>query len=209
MFKSLNWLLDWLAPLACLGCRQPDTLLCLDCKQSLKVEKLTAGLPGLDHCLIACHYSQPLIRQLVKQFKYNNLQQLAETLGRLLAQRLQLETKLPNFVIVPVPLHRRRQRRRGYNQSELLAQELTKKFNWPLSADLKRVIAAPPQAKLKRKKRLTNLQGAFAYSGPALEQPVLLIDDVTTTGQTLIQAAAVLKANGAPAVWALTLAKNI
>ncbi|GAI53812.1 unnamed protein product [marine sediment metagenome] len=119
---------------------------------------------------------------------------------------------MPGEVLVPVPLHQKRLRERGYNQSRLLAQELGKLINLPVVDNcLVRKKHAPPQARsLTVDERRSNVADAFAYRDQRLkDKQVLLIDDVSTSGATLDTCAAALKAAGAISVWGLVLAREI
>ena len=150
------------------------------------------------------------MRQAIHQFKYHGVKALASPLAQLMAESL--ETKpVPADVIVPVPLHPRRLRERGYNQSGLLAQELGKRSGLPVTdKPLVRHRDAPAQARTaSAEARRNNVRGAFSCNDSRLEgKQVLIIDDVCTTGATLDSCAAALKEAGASSVWGLTLARE-
>ncbi len=113
---------------------------------------------------------------------------------------------------MPVPLHQKRLRERGYNQSRLLAEELGKLVNLPVVDDcLIRQRPAPPQARTSTvDERRRNVAGAFTCPNRKLQdKQVLLIDDVTTSGATLDACASALQAAGASSVWGLVLAAEI
>jgi len=119
---------------------------------------------------------------------------------------------MPGEVLVPVPLHPKRLRERGYNQSSLLAKELGKLTSLPVVDDcLIRQRHALPQTKTSTvAERWSNVANAFTCRDRRLrDKPVLLIDDVSTSGATLDACAAALKAAGASSVWGLVLAKEI
>jgi len=119
---------------------------------------------------------------------------------------------VPAEVLIPVPLHPKRLRERGYNQSYLLARELGKLINLPIVDDcLIRQRHAPPQARTTTvEERRNNIAGAFACRDQRLrDKPVLLVDDVSTSGATLDACAAALKAAGAALVWGLVMAREI
>ncbi len=111
--------------------------------------------------------------------------------------------------MVAVPLHPRRRRARGYNQSELLAAELRRRLRLAVpNGRLARVRDTPPQVGLDRLHRQANVAGAFAWQGPPLGgRPVAVVDDVTTTGATLEACAAALRAAGSGPVSGLTIAR--
>jgi ComF family protein len=112
-------------------------------------------------------------------------------------------------LIVPVPLHRKRLRQRGFNQALLLSFQVSRAFNIPLSIDnLVRIRATRPQVELSGEERIHNVRGAFALKRPDRFEGrvVMLVDDVFTTGATMNECAAVLKEGGAAHINALTLA---
>lgn len=114
-----------------------------------------------------------------------------------------------NFLVVPIPLFKKRLRWRGFNQAEILARSLSNQFLYSLSLDLVRLRAGQAQAGLSETERATNIQGAFTWQGINLNNKnILLVDDVITSGATLNAAAAVLKRAGASTVYALVLAKG-
>jgi ComF family protein len=151
------------------------------------------------------------MRQAIHQLKYRNLRALAVTLSQLLRDYL-VANPIPAEALVPVPLHPKRLRERGYNQSNLLARELGKLTGLAVVDDcLIRQRAAPPQARSASvEERRRNVAEAFICRDHQLrERQVLLIDDVATSGATLDACAAAVKASGAASVWGLALAREI
>ena len=147
-------------------------------------------------------------REAIHSLKYRNLKAVAPTLGQLLAQYMESVT-VPGAVLVPVPLHKRRLRDRGYNQSELLAKEAGKRMSLPvMDALIIRTRNTPPQVSLSLEERMRNVEGSFACVGNAQGQRFIVVDDVVTTGSTVSACAAVLKAEGAESVWGLALARQ-
>lgn len=152
-----------------------------------------------------------VIRQAVHELKYKNLRAVAGLFGRLLHDYLNTNP-LPAEVIVAVPLHPKRLRERGYNQSLLLARELARLSQLPLVEDcLVRERHSPPQARTANvKERRKNVAHVFACRDRRLKgKAVLLIDDVSTSGATLDGCARALKRAGAASVWGLVLAREI
>jgi ComF family protein len=151
------------------------------------------------------------VRKAVHEFKYRNLRAMAGELAVYLADCLR-ENNISYDVIVPVPLHPKRLRERGYNQSLLLAAGLSKLTGFPVNdSSLVRKIYNVPQAKTGSvEERRQNVIGIFSCVNEDLhKKKVLLIDDVTTSGATLNACASVLKTGGAVTVWGLTLAREI
>ena len=152
-----------------------------------------------------------VIKRAVYQLKYGNIRALAQSLAELLQDYL-LTYPVPVEVLVPVPLHQKRLRERGYNQSVLLAKELGKLIKLPIVDDcLVRLRHTPPQVKTATViERQSNVAGAFTCRDSRLQnKQVLLIDDVSTSGATLDACATALKAAGAASVWGLVLAREI
>jgi len=150
------------------------------------------------------------MRQAIHELKYRNLRAICGSLAEFLAAYLQANP-VPGEVLVPVPLHSRRLRERGYNQSSLLARELGRLTALPIVEDsLYRSKDGLPQAKTATAEdRRRNVADAFACGDQKLSgKYVLLVDDVCTSGATLEACAAVLKAAGAVSVWGLTLARE-
>ncbi|MBM2831999.1 MAG: putative comF family protein [Dehalococcoidia bacterium] len=152
-----------------------------------------------------------VIRSAVISFKYRGLRALAPSLAQLLQVYLS-GSLLPVDILVPVPLHKRRLRERGYNQAALLARELGKLSSLPVGEQaLLRQRQALPQARTATiAERYRNVSGAFLCSGDGVRgKKVLLIDDVSTSGATLEACAVALKSAGAVSVWGLVLAQEI
>lgn len=149
------------------------------------------------------------VEQLVYSLKYRNLRAAAPDMGRLLAEYL-ASNPMPADVLMPVPLHGRRERERGYNQAALLARELSKHTGVPMETRvLRRTRNTPPQVSMKSQEdRRRNMDGAFGCAGNAAGLSVLLIDDVVTTGSTMSACAKALKSAGALSVWGLALARQ-
>ena len=151
-----------------------------------------------------------VIRQAIHELKYHNLKAVSASVAELLAGYLQVNP-VPGEVLVPVPLHPRRLRERGYNQSSLLARELGRVIDLPVVENtLYRLKDSPSQAKTSTvEERRRNVADAFACRDHKPSgKKVLLVDDVCTSGATLEACAAVLKAVGAVSVWGLTVARE-
>lgn len=219
---------------SCAVCGRTPTadLLCPNCRQMLS--NLTPcsrcgfflpphSLPG-HHChppqevlalVTCCPYASP-IKERLFNLKYHNRPQIAQSLSPLLAARWQqfaADSAAAPDVIVPVPLHPRRQGERGYNQSELLAKALAGELSIPvLTHAVERVQYTLPMHSLSPNERHQNLSHAFA-PGRRIDQirgkNILLLDDIITTGATVQYSARVLHHGGAANIWALAVCGHL
>jgi ComF family protein len=226
--KLEKLVLDFILPQSCLGCGRQGELICSPCQSRLSQIKppicARCGLPRPDgracpDCsttefaldgLRSPFLFKKLMREAVHQFKYQNLRSLARPLAAMLAEYL-THHPLPAELLVPVPLHPRRLRQRGYNQSHLLAQELGRALGLRVASDsLVRTLDTPPQARTQSlSERRRNMAAAFTCRQDGVRgKSLLLIDDVATSGATLNACAAALKRAGAAQVWGLTLARE-
>jgi ComF family protein len=151
------------------------------------------------------------IRKAIHELKYRNLKAISPSLADLLAGYFG-SNPVPGEALLCVPLHPRRLRERGYNQSALLAQELSNRTDLPVVEDcLIRVNQAQPQVRAADvEQRRRNVAGAFVCQDERVSgKQVILVDDVCTSGATLESCAVALKSKGAASVWGLTLAREI
>ncbi len=145
-------------------------------------------------------------QEVIHRFKYNNRTDLAKPLAAMLSERVNSEYDM----IVPVPLSGKKLRRRGYNQSALLAKEIGRLCGFECAFDLIKKEDTLPQVGLAQEDRLKNIKGAFALSSRDITgKSLLIIDDVMTTGATVNECAKVLKNGGAARVDVLTLARTV
>jgi len=167
-------------------------------------------LPPFTYARAAVRYGE-VAREAVHVFKFRGRRALALPLGDLIVEMApaELPMGMPDL-LVPVPLHPRRERERGFNQAFLLADRVGRAWRVPLYADLLvRTVATRPQTELSAGARQANVRGAFALRRPEAVRGrhVALIDDVMTTGATLIACTRCLRAGGASTVGILTVAR--
>ena len=222
-------MLDFFFPRRCVGCEKTGAFLCDGCCQ--KLPRLLppicqkCGKPESSGGLCAVCWGQQTkidgirapfrfegtVRQAIHELKYRNLKAISSCLAMLMANYLQ-DNPVHGEVLVPIPLHPRRLRKRGYNQSSLLAGELSKLTALSVIDDsLCRLKDSLPQARTTTvEDRVNNVKDAFACRDERLKgRSVILVDDVCTSGATLEACAGSLKAAGAVSVWGLTLAREI
>lgn len=233
-------LIDLIFPPRCTACakileerRSPPV--CAACAESLRFcsQPLcpVCGTPyadptAADHLCEKCMLSPPpfmaarsvaayegVLQDMIHRCKYGSDVSVGETLGEIMA-----DFPYPAFdfndytVVIPVPLHTKRLRERGFNQSLLLARAIAKRHKRKLDyLSLTRTIHTPPQITFGRKEREYNVKGAFTVKKSARLQgeKVILVDDVYTTGSTARECARALKQAGVAAVAVLTLSRAL
>lgn len=204
------FVLDILFPKYCVICQKEGSHVCADCFNRAS----NSPSPPLKDFIIAGSYKNYYLKEIIHSYKYRHIQELAEQLSLLLIQAIRRKFK-PDFftandaILVPVPLHRRKLRQRGFNQSMLLAEKIGKHFNIPIHSALKKIKSTPAQMILSQKsQRLDNLKNAFARVDKISikEKVIFLIDDVTTTGATLNECAKVLRQAGAKKIFKIAIA---
>ncbi|WP_051533969.1 ComF family protein [Desulfitibacter alkalitolerans] len=148
-----------------------------------------------------------IIKETLQRFKYQGLQSLAGPMGRLMAlEALKYKEFMQCSLITFVPLSTERLRERGYNQSQLLAHELSRYIRLPVGDLLKKTIDTEPMAKLTKEERLKNLAHVFRAKKQVNLQRVILVDDVYTTGSTVSLCCRELLKGGIKEVYVLTFA---
>jgi ComF family protein len=219
-------LLDLVLPPRCGSCRSVGSWLCDQCRarvrrleeplcrrcgvelESARAEcGCRARLRSLSRLRSAVAFEGP-IERAVYRFKYEGWRRLASPLGELVAERLVVEG-LAARCLVAVPLHRERLRRRGYNQAELLAEELRRRLAvFAPVGELVRTRPTPPQVGRDRLRRFENVSNAFEWHGPPLGgEAMLVVDDVATTGATMDACAAALREAGSGPVIGVSVAR--
>ncbi len=226
-------LLDLFFPPTCIFCRQPllaeerEGHICGECQGKeifFKEEgcEICAAPRGDAFCCqkagltfpfsgtVALGWYRDDLKECLHGLKYRGRKKVAVPLGKLLAQRVNSVPWSELKGVVPVPLHPHRARKRGYNQSALLAREVSAHLNLPLMDIVSRVKNTPQQTKLSRQERFKNLQGAFKinYNCPDIKgASLLVIDDVFTTGTTLKEIASTLTSHNVEKVYNAVIAR--
>lgn len=214
-----NNILNLFFPCQCLGCNIEGSWLCQNCKQLIHLQKNSIcndyqnEKPYFDSLLVAAHYEKGhLLQKTIKTFKYRFIKELKYFLGDLLSQTIQANLKdTHEYELIAVPLHISKKRWRGFNQAELLCEQVSQNLQIKIIRNsIKRIRKTKSQAELNRTKRLKNLDQAFICSDKQalVNKKIILIDDICTTGTTLNQCAKVLRVGGAKEIIALVIAKG-
>jgi ComF family protein len=166
-----------------------------------------------ERLLAVFDYTDKRLANSIIAGKYKFIKDVFLVLGQAIAEKLAMELEMLNreqVLITPLPLHPRRKRWRGFNQSELLAQKLSEMFELPVIEALLRTRYTKTQKDLDKLARQKNIKGCFSINPKTnvTGKTVLLIDDVATTGSTLFGAATTLKKGGAQVVWCIALAQD-
>ncbi len=145
---------------------------------------------------------------LIKAFKFNNRPELARRFADKLAKRIMEKGSVLPEIIIPVPLHRKRQRERGYNQSLEFAQQLGRRLGLKVNSSLcSRIINTNPQSTLPMKIRRKNVKGAFSLNSDQIPKHIALVDDVITTGSTINELSKLFKKAGCQRIDIWTIAR--
>ncbi len=212
--KLLQLLLDLLYPPKCPFCgrilERGEEGMCALCRQELPwTEGPDKEVAGCDACLSPLHYRDG-VREGMHRYKFNGGAVHARLFGQLMAQCLHDRGDGCADLITYVPLRPEKKRKRGYDQAELLARRVGELSGLPVQPTLEKIRTTGVQSQLHEEaERRANVSGAYrALPGAALAgRRVVLVDDVATTGATLSECAACLRAAGAEHVTALTLAR--
>lgn len=235
----MNFLLDFLFPKRCVSCGKLGAYICKKCFSEIEFIKKPlcpicqrqaiggrthpgcGGRYQLDGLIVVCRY-RGAIAKAVQKIKYKWVYDIGKILVSVVAGNLWKFDFPPDATLVPVPLHIKRKRWRGFNQAELIGQDLARRFKHPYSDLLVRNRYTRPQVELKSDKRKENVRSAFSLRpirqaqgeqvhGKPLnfdirDKNILLVDDVYTSGATMSECCKVLKRVGAKDVWGLAVA---
>lgn len=185
---------------------------CMRCGRKLREEgEYCAECAGKEHAYIRGRalYEYTSAAQSIYRFKYDGRQEYADYFGEQMAEYLgEFIEKLRPDGLVPIPLHKSRRNKRGYNQAELLAREIGRRLNIPVYDKLLiRVKNTKPLKELNASQRQNNLKRAFIVAQNDVKlKKLIIVDDIFTTGSTIEEAARVLKRAGVESIYFLTLA---
>ncbi len=217
MYLFIQKILNILFPVFCVGCRTKNTPLCEKCILSIpppEQNKLRTEIISI------FSYKNDITRKAIAFLKYKNNKEvgkiLALSLYDIVLEELTEQNIFSNFsnpILIPIPLSKKRLKERGFNQSEVIAREMSfidKGSSFTLATNvLYKTKNTPSQVSIKdKKKRLQNLHGCFSVKTPnkIKDANIILIDDVATTGATIEEARKTLLKSGAKKVIAFTIA---
>ncbi len=210
----LHTLLDWIYPRRCAFCgklmdagEEGDFCpLCLEQLSWLEEPLCMKDLGELEHVYCALYYKNP-VPEGIYRFKFQNKSRLHKPFVELMLSRMReqlLEERCE--LVTSVPMHPRRKRRRGYDQAELMAREVARQLALPYEPVLKRVKLTKTQHRVGLKERRSAQKGSFACKALSGEK-VLLIDDIFTSGATMMECARVLREGGASSICGAALCR--
>lgn len=224
--------IDFIFPKRCINCRIIGSYLCDSCFSLLSFEvenscfvcnrksldglthPLCRGKLKIDGCFASLSY-KGVVKKLIYVFKYKPyLADLCDLLSELFYEGIiqnevfySIDKK--ESLIVPIPLNKKRERQRGYNQAFLLARKIASRLNLPFADILKRKRGTKPLSEMTKEERQEEIKNVFSISSSSLDirgKTIFLVDDIATSGATLSEAAKVLKLNGVKKVYGLVLA---
>ncbi len=218
--------LDILFPPICLGCQsnllsdeEKENLLCNTCFNGVKIYSNIVKPDPLFSLLAVSSYENTALRELIHYFKYNGFLAAQAPLEKLIIKWLDANSSLvssildSSFCLIPIPLHKKRLRERGFNQAEIIGQILSRHLNIPLEKNLlERVRDTKSQIKMKgAQRREENVRGSIRIREEDRSpqcQNIILVDDIYTSGATMKEAAGALHRAGAKNIVGFTMART-
>ena len=184
-------------PIECISCQKPDTLICYTCLSHIHTRFNNSKLPSGLEIYAAYGFSIPIVRKLITRAKYYHSPIIFEELTLHAIPTLSpifLIQKTKKSILIPVPLHFIRFQKRGFNQSNIIAQTLADTFqNTEVVPLIKRIKHTPQQAKLNKINRIKNIKNSFSIDSRYAKQFIqknytfMIIDDVISTGSTVLE----------------------
>ncbi len=219
---------DLIFPKQCFSCKAWGNFICATCNQTLKSQTFQRCIicqkPSLggwthpkcnnrfrpDRLITIFDYQDSTLSRLINTAKSSLVPEIFRELAVVSCTRLEVQSPYwRQFVLCPIPQTRSKSRWRGFNQSELIAKEFGQQFQMAIDRILIKSRSTKQQKQLNKQQRTSNLRQAFQISQPEyIPRQVLLIDDITTTGSTFLEATKVLKKAGATTIWCVAIAQD-
>jgi len=204
-----NGILDILFPKTCLGCGREGTYICKDCAIFLsEVDMIEAG--PRSNIMSVWEY-EGLMEKLILKIKYDGCYDIINELVEKAFKTIELNLP-PDIYITYVPMYRKKEKRRGFNQAELIAKKVGERTNRPVVKLLEKIKDNRSQVGLGPQERAENVKNVFKMievRPQSMWQNVLIVDDVYTTGATVGECVRVLKKSGVKNVWGFTLSRKM
>ncbi|HNY36091.1 MAG TPA: ComF family protein [Candidatus Pacearchaeota archaeon] len=226
--EYLKAIWDIIFPKKCISCGREGQYLCEDCLSLISINPFEYCLcekmekrnkcencknKNLDKIMSATSFDNKIVKDAIHKLKYGYIKDLSIPLAFLILSHLKtIDCQIDNsFVIIPVPMHIKKKRKRGFNQSEEIAKLISESTRIKLSTSLIKTKETKPQMELNKSQRIENIKNCFAITNKKEieNKTILLLDDVYTTGTTMNECAKVLKENGVKEVWGLSVAREI
>ena len=232
-----NIILDILFPKVCINCKKEGKYICDKCELFISENSLICPVCGNSNFTGETHFGckgrysldglisiwdyDGLVKKLIYKIKYDGLthaiDECVENSFKLIARDINRFYSFLSFLvsenthITYVPMFRRKEKQRGFNQSKIIAKKITDISNKEVVSLIEKIINIESQTKLKKEERFENVKAAFVpLNGVTASQGnVLLVDDVFTTGATMKECCKVLKQAGIKKVWGFVLARDI
>lgn len=200
-FSEMNFIVD-----GCIKCGKPII------NHSLEKQDIS----GCSYCFnksfyfdkaISCIEYTKISKKLIFKFKYHNSTYMSKYIATIMKEKLELENIKFEYILF-VPLHKKRQRKRGFNQSQKIAKKLSEMINVPVLDKIQRIVYTKSLFKLSKVDRYKELKNTFTLNDNEQElknKNILLVDDILTTGSTVNEISKILKLNGVNKVFVITL----
>lgn len=212
----VKWFLDLVYPPKCVFCEKvlKNGRICTDCLKDLPYtagDAVSQKLPFIDSCIAPLYYEDK-VRESILRYKFFGMQAYSAEYGEIMSEFIDNNLDCGSIDVISwVPLSRIRLRGRGYNQSQLVGSDISKRLGLPKKALLVKTGNNKPQSRTSSAaERAKNVSGMYraADAEYVKGKTVLLIDDVVTTGSTLSECARVLKKSGAKCVYCAAIARH-
>jgi len=227
-----RFLLNTFFPNSCIICQKEGTILCPDCFSLIEINsylfchicgKRIVDFKICDRCrrktnlsalFFATYYQDKIVQKIIKEFKYPPfLKELSKPLASLIISHFSLlEFSFPeNSLFIPIPLPKKREKWRGFNQAEEIAKHLSSYYSVPLENKIiKRIRETLPQSELSKEERKKNIKNSFILldKEKIRGKNIFLIDDVYTTGATLEESARILKEGNPRNIFGIVVARE-
>ena len=210
--KIIDFILDFLFPVRCPRCHEFVSKSKMWHEKCL-LETILIHSTKIESSLAISKYRGGT-RELITDLKFNGRKSRIKVIEILLERAFESSNILqkfiskPNLIAVPIPLHPEREKLRGFNQADLIFRNWLKLHGVEMQCLLKRVVETAPSFKLSAEERMKNISGAFELEGDVNGKSILLVDDILTTGTTVMECSRILKLGGAKSIRILVLAAD-